>query len=123
MTSPAPSPLRDRYQCQFYFQPRHRQPRNQSYNGAPDLNWYRDCPGTDPQAQVQLYLPKLKNLQVDFVWAIPFKVQPLMKAAANTGKEARPARKGEASTRHDNLYGHVCLAVSRLEIRITSTIV
>jgi len=57
----------------------------QSYNGTPDFNWFWDYPGIDSNFD-QLYLPKLKNLQVDFVWAIPINVQPLKKDAAKTTK-------------------------------------
>ncbi len=51
----------------------------QSYNGPLDPNWFWDYPGLDPATGSQLYLPRLKNLQLDFVWAIPINVQPLKK--------------------------------------------
>ena len=56
----------------------------QSYNGPLDPNWYWDYPGWDPTTENQLYLPRLKNLQLDFVWAIPFRVKPLKKTAGST---------------------------------------
>ncbi len=45
----------------------------ESYNGVPDPNWYFKFtynPGTGASAA------KLLNLQMDFVWAIPFKAHP-----------------------------------------------
>ena len=46
----------------------------ESYNGVPDPNWYHKFtydPGTGVSGA------QLLNLQMDFVWAIPFKAQPL----------------------------------------------
>ena len=62
----------------------------QSYNGPLDPNWYWDYPGLDPKTGAQLYLPRLKNLQLDFVWAIPFRAQPLKKKAGST-PDAQPS--------------------------------
>ncbi|MGH8582770.1 MAG: hypothetical protein ACREWG_08245 [Gammaproteobacteria bacterium] len=46
----------------------------ESYSGVPDPNWYRKFtyhPGTGVSGA------QLVNLQMDFVWAIPFKARPL----------------------------------------------
>jgi hypothetical protein len=40
----------------------------QSYNGYPDPNWFWQFSESTS--------PTLKNLQVDFVWAIPFRARP-----------------------------------------------
>jgi hypothetical protein len=42
-----------------------------TYNGVPDPNWFYFFTGTAS--------PKMINMQTDFVWAIPFRAQPVKK--------------------------------------------